>query len=124
MTIEDLIWDQVEPHVYIAQEDYFAGWEIEAVSADDGTLAWAVMTKGPEFHFTSFGEVKHPITVRMIKSRLHPLIERYGFARTRTPKEDARQRRFNDMIGFMVEGEDEFFVTYRIEKVGRPACRS
>jgi hypothetical protein len=112
----DRLWEQVEPTVYITREQWVSGladWDIEAVRID-GTLAFAALTRGPEFHFASF-DTGTPISMSMIRSRLAPIIERHGFVTTRTPKEGAdRQHRFNRAFGFHTTGEDEFFVHYRL----------
>jgi hypothetical protein len=104
--------------VFISRAQWARGladWDIEAVRLD-GALAFAFLTRGPEFHFASFNTAT-PITRAMIRARLDPIIARHGFAITRTPKEGAdRQHRFNRAFGFRVCGEDEFFTHYRIEK--------
>jgi hypothetical protein len=111
------LWDQVEPTVFIGRDEFialFADWEIEAVDIA-GRLAFAVLVKGPELHFTSFG-TGASITRAMIRARLDPIIERHGYCVTRTPKDGAdRQHRFNRAWGFQVVGEDEFFIIYRMD---------
>jgi hypothetical protein len=116
--VVDRLWDQVEPTVFITREQFVAGlvgWDIEAVLID-GRLAFAVLVKGPEFHFASF-DSGTAISRAMIRQRLDPIIERHGFVVTRTPKEGAdRQHRFNKAFGFRAIGEDEFFITYRMDR--------
>lgn len=114
----DALWAQIEPTVFITREQYVGeldGWDIEAVHIA-GRLAFAVLSRGPEFHFASFG-TGAPISLRMIRERLGPLIERHGYVTTRTPKAGAdRQHRFNRLLGFKAVGEDEFFTTYRKDR--------
>lgn len=116
--VVDALWAQTEPVVFISREQWvreLADWDIEAVRID-GRLAFAALTRGPEFHFASFN-TGAPITMGMIRSRLDPIIERHGFVTTRTPKDGAdRQHRFNRAFGFLVSGESEFFIDYRLDK--------
>jgi hypothetical protein len=114
--VADAMWDQVEPLVYITRAEWdrgLEGWTIEPVE-HDGVLAFAFVTRGAEFHFATFGRGV-PISMRMIRERVEPLIARHGFALTRTPKDATRQRRLNEAIGFVAAGEDEFYITYRVE---------
>lgn len=112
------LWEQIEPTVFISHDQFVAGlaeWDIEAVRID-GELAFAVLVKGPEFHFASFN-TRTPITRAMIRARLDPIIQRHGFCTTRTPKDGAdRQHRFNLAYGFQAVGEDEFMIHYRLER--------
>lgn len=105
----------MEPTVFISRSEFVAGladWDVEAVMVD-GALAFATMTKGPEFHFASFG-TRAPISRAMIRARLDPIIARHGFVMTLTPKDGAdRQHRFNRAFGFQVTGGNEFFVEYK-----------
>lgn len=116
--VVDALWEQIEPTVFISRLEFVAGladWDVEAVRVDDA-LAFVAMTKGPEFHFAAFG-TGAPITMGMIRARLEPIIARHGFVTTQTPKEGAdRQHRFNRAFGFHAISEDEFFVTYRMDK--------
>ena len=122
MTVTDAIWAQIEPDVYIARDQFercLSEWEIEAVEID-GALAFAGLTRGPEFHFASF-DTGAQITRDMIRSRLTPIMARHGFVTTRTPTEGMdRQHRFNRAFGFKVAGYDEFFTHYRLEA---PPCQ-
>jgi hypothetical protein len=125
-TVIDAIWQQTEPHMFITREQFvhdLEGWTIEPIERD-GVLAFAFLTRGPELHFMTFDRGL-PLTLRMFRERLDPLIERYGFACTRTPKDAARQRRFNEAIGCVVVSEDEFFLHYRLENpIWRRRCLS
>lgn len=113
--VADALWTQIEPDVYITRDQFMRGlaeWDVEPVEIN-GELAFAGLTKGPEFHFASF-ETGAPITLAMIRTRLGAIMDRHGYVTTRTPKEGAdRQHRFNQAFGFQVAGEDEFFVHYR-----------
>lgn len=115
--IIDRLWGQAEPKVFIGRDEFvrsLEGWQIEPVEID-GDLAYVTMTKGPEFHFTTFGQ--HRGTPKMIRDAIQPIIDRHGFVRTRTPKDADRQHRFNRLIGFVADGEDEFFIYYRMKKL-------
>lgn len=121
--LAERLWEQIEPTVFIGREQFFRGlaeWDMEAVLIGDA-LAFVALTRGPEFHFASFG-TGAPISLRMIRERLDPIIEAHGFVTTRTPREGAdRQHRFNRALGFRQSGEDEFFLTYRMEAM---TCQS
>lgn len=114
----DALWAQAEPTSFLTREQFVRdldGWDIEPVFIG-GKLAFAALVRGAEFHFASF-DTGAPITMGMIRSRLDPIIQRYGFVTTRTPKVGAdRQHRFNLAFGFHVAGEDEFFIMYRLDK--------
>lgn len=113
-----LLWQQIEPIVYITREQFERGlaeWDIEPVQVN-GRLAFVALTCGPEFHFASF-DTGAPITMTMIRSRLSPIIERHGFVTTRTPRDGGdRQHRFNRLLGFKEIGQDEFMIHYRLEQ--------
>lgn len=116
--IKDLIWKQMEPVVFIARADFMA--ELEAWSIDpveiDGRLAFIGMSKGPEFHFISLGS-GHRLSFDLVRRGLEPIIEKHGYALTKTPKEDIRQQRFNRAYGFYPVGEDEFYIHYRLDRI-------
>jgi hypothetical protein len=117
MVIE-LMWRQAEPQVFITRDEFIKsldGWEIEPIHVGD-ILGGAVLTRGPELHFATFG-TKTSATMTIIRPRLEAIIAAHGFVRTRTPKDATRQHRFNRLIGFEVEGEDEFYIHYRLEKI-------
>lgn len=104
--------------LFIPKEQFvrtLGDWTVERFVID-GELAFAALSKGPEFHFQSFG-TGHPITPTMIREYLRKIIDEYGYAKTATPKEDVRQHRFNLRFGFTVTGEDEYDVHYRIERL-------
>jgi len=116
--ITDLLWQRVKNTLFISKEQFLAaldGWAIDPIYVG-GDLAFATLTKGPEFHFDSFG-TKHSIPMRVIRARLQDIIGRYGYAMTRTPKDDAKQQRINKMFGCVVTGEDEYDLHYRIERL-------
>lgn len=113
--IKDRVWAQVEPTVYVGRDEFFEGWTIDGVEIN-GELVAAVLTRGPEIHYASLGTGR-PLTLKMFRRHLQPIIDAHGYATTRTPKDDLRQARFNELIGFKAAAEDEFFVHYRIEKV-------
>jgi hypothetical protein len=116
--IVDALWEKAEPLLYISKDEFSAlleGWTIEGVE-HEGELAFAFLSKGPQFHFQSFS-AKQPITLKMIKTYLQPLIDRYGYVTTKTPKDDTRQHRFNRRFGFAAVGDDNFDIHYRLERI-------
>lgn len=96
-------------------EQSLQGWQIETVQGPAG-VAGVVLSKGPEFHFAKF-DAAFQVTREILRRWPGELIERHGYALTRTPKEDTRQRRFNERLGFQAVGEDEFDVHYRITRM-------
>lgn len=116
----DQLWAQIESTVFITRDQFERGlaeWEIELVEVD-GEAAFAGLTKGPEFHFASFG-TGHRITMAMIRDHLYPIIARYGYVTTTTPSDESRQHRINLLLGFKVVGTDEFFTMYRLDGGGK-----
>jgi hypothetical protein len=116
----DALWSQIEPDVYITREQFARGleeWEITPIRIG-GELAYVTLIRGPELHYTSFGG--HRISPGLIRGWLAPLLERYGYATTRTPREELRQQRLNVLIGGRVTEESEFFVHFRLDQ----KCRS
>ena len=126
--LTDILWGKASPSLFITKEAFvqnLAGWDIKPVMVD-GVLAFITVQKGPDFHFQSLG-TGHRITLRMIRDFLEPIIREHGFAATRTPKGDTRQRRFNERFGFKQVGEDVFDIHYRIEELpmsGDAKCQS
>ncbi|MDP3909037.1 MAG: hypothetical protein Q8Q14_01480 [Gemmatimonadales bacterium] len=118
MTIEDLLWAAVEKMVYITREQYLAslaGWSIHP-HAVDGEIVGAVLTKGPELHFCTFGRPWR-LTRADIRRYLEPILTEHGRVETKTPKDDARQLRFNKILGFVETGADEFFVHLTLRRL-------
>lgn len=116
--IRDLLWERRDPLLFITREQFdkeLDGWDIQPVEMD-GQIAFATLRKGPQFHFQSFG-TGHLISRKMIRDYLTPIIAEHGFAATHTPIEDARQHRFNLLMGFTVTGEDHFDRHYQIERL-------
>lgn len=91
------------------------GWDIRAVVIDRRP-AFITAVRGPEFHFSELGTGR-PISRQMIRDFLKPVIAEHGYAQTKTPKDDVRQRRFNERYGFHAVAEDGEFVTYSISQV-------
>jgi hypothetical protein len=123
--IIELIWRQAEPSVFLSRREFIAGlegWDVSAREIDGETVG-ATLVRGPEFHFVSFGAGR-AFPPSLIADCLQPIIERHGFVRTRTPKEDARQRRFNVRIGFVVERDDEFYTYFRMERLNIHRAKS
>ena len=116
--IIDLLWGVDEKVLYLSKTQYIDslnGWLIEP-RYEDGVMVGATLTNGPEFHFATFGS-QWKLTRADIRRYLCPLIERYGYVTTKTPKEDTRQSRFNKILGFFVTSEDEFFTHYKLERL-------
>lgn len=117
-TLIDMLWNDVKDVLYIDRAEFesrLAGWQVTPVVID-GVTAFATMTNGPEFHCHSF-ETGKPIPRKMLRDFIDGIVRRYGYALTRTPKEDVRQHRFNKAFGFEVVGEDAYDVFYRIGQV-------
>jgi len=118
--LEDLLWEQACNDLFCTKEEFVAsldGWDLSPVELD-GHLAFIVAIRGPRFHFQSFC-TGHVISIAMIREHLQPIIDKHGYCETRTPKEDARQRRFNERFGFVKFGEDEYDIHYRIDQLDR-----
>lgn len=117
MTIVDKLWAQIEPAVFITRGQFereLVAWEIEPVDID-GELAFAVLRNGPEIHWAIFGTGAQ-LTMVMMRDWINPTLARYGFAVTRTLKEDVRQQRINRRMGCHVTGESEYFIHYRLDR--------
>ncbi len=114
----DILWIKAEPMVFIPKEDFsknLSDWSLYPIVEEDEIIA-VVGEKGPHMHFETTGSGK-PISRRVVRTVLRGLINKHGFAVTKTPKEETRQRRFNEMIGFKMVGEDEYDIHYRIEQI-------
>jgi len=102
----DHMWAEASKVLFITKEEFvrdLAAWEIEPVEID-GVLAFATLRQGPHFHFHSFGTGRR-LTRKMIEDFLTPIIKTYGYAATKTPKDDERQQRFDagDLPDFLPE---------------------
>lgn len=116
--LAEKIWRQVEPTVFISRQQFIDGlenWEITPRQID-GKIIGATLTDGPEFHFVTFDR-GNPVPRALIADCLQPIIDRHGFVNTSTPRDDVRQRRFNERIGFRVESDDEYFTYFRMERM-------
>lgn len=114
MDIVGRLWE--DSPLFLTREEFEAtlqGWTIDPVEVDGRTIG-VVLVKGPEFHFSKFDET--PVGRAMLRKYPGSLIEQYGYALTRTPKDDERMLKFNERLGFFVIGEDEYDVHLRIEK--------
>lgn len=124
--VRELIWEQARETLFVEREQFMAGlaeWEIESVERD-GLLLGAVLRKGPEFHFCTFGAAPR-IGRQLIRDVLAPQMDRYGYVVTRTPKPaTGRQHRFNRTMGFVQTGEDAYNVHYRLDRDRSAATRS
>lgn len=114
----DRLWEKAEPLFFSTKDDFVRGlndWNIYSI-LEKGEILIIVATSGPHMHFETM-ETGRPITRRVVRQVLDPLIKEYGYAVTKTPKGELRQRRFNELIGFVMVGEDEYDIHYRIERV-------
>lgn len=115
----DLLWEHAKDTLYLSREQYeqsLGGWTLDPLHRPDGSISFIFVVKGPEFHFAKFGNDVQASREHLLR---YPgtLIQKYGYALTKTPKTDARQARFNRRVGFFVTGEDEFDLHMRIEKL-------
>ena len=120
--IEDAIWDKVKEQISTGKQTFMgvlSEWLVTPIMID-GVLAFATVTREREFHFVSFGHKKR-LSFKMGREWLTPILDRYGSVITKTPKDDLRQRRFNEAVGFVPCGEDGQFVNYVL--YGRRECQ-
>jgi hypothetical protein len=126
VTTLDLLWQKAREDLFLngpederihreAFEKTLEGWDIEEVEGLNG-IAGVFVVRGPEFHFQIFDS---SFTATREHLRRYPgmLIDAYGYALTRTPKEDFRQRRFNERLGFFQVGEDDLYIHYKINQL-------
>lgn len=121
--IIDMAWDLSEPFLFCDKEVFergLDGWDL-AIEEVDGVPAFITCVQGPAFHIESLDAGK-AVPLSRIKAFLQPIIDRYGYAETHTPRHETRQRRFNLALGFFETGCDELDVFYRIEKIRGAPC--
>lgn len=99
-------------------EKTLQGWDIEPVE-EGGQVIGCFLVKGPELHFAKWDETS---VGRRHLARLAELIKEYGYATTRTPKDDERMLRLNRRLGFYQTGEDAYDVHLRIDKMRGSRC--
>lgn len=89
---------------------------LETINHPDGTPAVIFIIKSASFHFI---KLDNKFQASRAVLRLYPgsLIKQFGYAETSTPINDARQHRFNKLIGFIETHRDSNYVFYRIEKL-------
>ena len=117
MDLVGALWEHSP--LFVSREEFertLDGWTLEPVHDAAGEVAVIFVVKGPEFHFCKLDET-YQATREILRRYPGELIARHGYALTRTPKEDRRQRRFNERLGFYAVGEDEHDVHYRIDKL-------
>ncbi len=97
-------------------EKTLEGWTLDPLLNEAGEVAMVFVVNGPAFHFAKFDKAYQPGRKDL---RRYPgeMIERYGYALTSTPREDARQLKFNRRLGFYQVGEDEYDIHQRIDKL-------
>jgi len=111
-------YEKSEPFLFLTEKEFsesFKDWTM-ICHPDKEDPAFVAFVKGPEFHFVSM-ERRVPLSLKTIKDFLRVIIKHKGYALTRTPHEDKRQQRFNELIGFQKISEDEYDIHYRIEKI-------
>ena len=124
--MDDLIgelWKQCP--LFITREQFarsLEGWTFDPIYTD-GVMSVVFIVKGAHFHFAKFDK-KFQASRAVLAKYPGSLIAKYGYAETKTPKDDMRQRRFNEKLGFVATGEDEYDITYRIERMKGMPCRS
>lgn len=124
----DHIWEKVGPTTFLSKKEFAESIKDWCITPRyiDGELIGATLDFGAEFHFVTFGKRK-PLSAALITECLQPIITRCGYVLTRTPKEDMRQRRFNELIGFSVHDEDEHYVNFIMNRINfhrGQECRS
>lgn len=87
-------------------EDHYIGQELVIIT----------IRKGPEVHFYT-PKAGKTLTWSRFRDFMQKVIDEHGYLETWCPKTDARQQRFNKLIGFEKVGENEFDFHYRIEKI-------
>ncbi len=90
------------------------GWTFDPVYDADNEMTGVFLVNGPTFHFAKFTDA--PATKSILRKYPGQLIEQHGYALTSTPKDDARQLRFNSRLGFFKVGEDEYDIHLRIDR--------
>ena len=118
----DLLWQHRPELLFVTKEQFAAaldGWEIDPRKVD-GEIAFVWLSKGPELHFVCTATGKS-MPKAMLRDVLQGVLDRHGYVVVKTPKDDARQQRFNRTVGFRQIGEDEYDVHLRLDKFGREA---
>jgi hypothetical protein len=101
--------------LYLSREEFvksLEGWTLDPVEVG-GQVIGCFVVRGPEMHFQKWGAA--PATRDMLRRYPGSLIKQYGYATTRTPKEDARMLAFNKRLGWYEIGETEYDVLLRID---------
>lgn len=118
MDLKGELWRKAELRLFITKEEFLRnleGWDIEPIE-NDGEVIAITAVRGPEMHFETVGTGK-PIPRRIVFEVLQKIIDKHGYALTKTPKEESRQQRFNALIGWKPVGEDLYDIHYRIERL-------
>lgn len=116
--VERLLWREARKRIYVTRDQYLEslnGWTIKPHTVGYDTVG-AALTKGPEFHFATFG-LKWHLSRAEIREYLEPILAEHGEVITKTPHEDKRQQRFNEIIGFVAVGKDEYDIHYRLTEL-------
>lgn len=120
--LKEALWRKDRRRVFLSKAQYLSaldGWDLEAHEVG-GEVVGVAMSKGPEFHYATFGPKWH-LNRADIRKYLSPILAQHGRVVTRAPRDDYRQQRFNRIIGFTDVGGDEFFIHMELKalKLGR-----
>jgi hypothetical protein len=113
--------------LFLSREEFEAtldGWTLDPVERN-GEVIGVFVVKGPEFHFDKWDDTSADRAI--LRKYPGSLVEQYGYAVTRTPKDDHRQLAFNRRLGFEPIAEDEYDVIQRITRerfTRRVKCQS
>jgi hypothetical protein len=114
MDIIGRLWE--DSPLYLSREEFqqsLDGWTLDPVE-HEGKVVGVFVVKGPHFHFAKF-DPSYQAGRSILRRYPGELIRQHGYACTLTPKEDERQQRFNERLGFYRTGEDEYDIHYRID---------
>jgi hypothetical protein len=123
MDLIDRLWQ--DSPLFLARDEFaktLEGWTLEPVE-HDGEVVGVVVVNGPRFHFAKFTP-EFQVGRSILRKYPGELVARHGFAETSTPKDDTRQQRFNERLGFRKVGEDAFDIHYRITELRGSQCQS
>lgn len=111
MDLIGLMWQDCPLFISRAQfEESLRDWTLEPVE-QDGRVIGCFVVRGAHLHFAKFDAT--PVG-RQHLTRLQQLIDQHGYAETSTPRDDTRQQRFNERLGFERIGGDAIYIHYRI----------
>jgi hypothetical protein len=111
-----------------AMPSSLSDWKIQIAQRAGVDVAF-VLTRGPEIHLLPLVPGK-AMTRRNIMEFLGPLVDKFGYATTRTPLAET-DHRLRHVLGFHKTWQDEYFTYWAITKMpytkpheGEPPCPS